>query len=118
MRAMKERSRDLKRLEARHRRLAQNLARIGFISQGSVFARKEGASGSRYQWSWKDPRQKTVSLTLSPEQFAWMKAAIARQRKVEKILQEMRRVSHRILLEHTPGPNRRKSLPLKQLHLI
>ena len=118
MSAMKEKSRTWKRLAARHRRLALSLGRIGFISQGSVFARKKGTPGSRYQWSWKDPRQKTMSLTLSPEQFAWLKAAIGRQRKVEKILQKMRRVSHCILLEYTPGPNRRKSLSLKQLRLI
>jgi hypothetical protein len=118
MTAMKEKSRAWKALQARHRRLAQELGRIGFISQGSAFARKKGASGSRYQWSWKDPRQKTLSLTLSPEQFAWLKAAIGRQRKVEQILQKMRRLSHRILLEHTPGPNRHKPLSLKQLRLI
>jgi hypothetical protein len=47
-----------------------------------------------------------------------LKAAIGRQRKVEQILQKMRRLSHRILLEHTPGPNRHKPLSLKQLRLI
>lgn len=112
---MKENSSTRKRLEAQHLRLAQDLARIGFLSQGSVYARKKGASGSRYQWTWKDPQQKTRSLALSAEQFAWLKGAIARQRKVDQILQKMRRVSTRILLEHTPGPNRRKPLSIKQL---
>lgn len=105
-------------LEAQHQRLARELAQTGFISQGSVFARKKGASGSRYQWTWKDPRQKTLSLTLSPEQFAWLKAAVAQQRQVEKTLRKMRSICHRILLEHIPGPRRRKSLSVKQLHLI
>ena len=75
MTAMKEKSKAWQRLEAQHRRLAQELGRTGFISQGSVFARKKGGSGSRYQWSWKDPRQKTRSLTLSREQFAWLQAS-------------------------------------------
>jgi hypothetical protein len=118
MTAMKEKSKAWQRLEAQHRRLAQELGRIGFISQGSVFARPQGTSGSRYQWSWKDPRQKTRSLTLSREQFAWLQAAIGRERQVEKILQKMRRVSHRILLKHTPEPSRRKPLSIKTLGLI
>jgi hypothetical protein len=118
MTAMKEKSNALKKLEAQHRRLAEELGRIGFISQGSVFARKKGASGSRYQWTWKDPRQKTMSLTLSAEQFTWLKAAIGRQRKVEKILEKMHHVSRRILLQHTPNPHRRKPLSSKQLRLI
>jgi hypothetical protein len=115
---MKEKSKAWQRLEAQHRRLARELGRIGFISQGSVFARKKGASGSRYQWSWKDPRQKTRSLTLSAEQFAWLQAALARQRRVEKILKKMRRVTYRMLLEHTPEPSRRKPLSIKTLGLI
>jgi hypothetical protein len=118
MGAMKEKSGALKKLEAQHRRLAQELGRIGFVSQGSVFARKKGASGSRYQWSWKDPQQKTMSLTLSTEQFTWLKAAIGRQRKVEKILQKMHRVSHCLLLKHMPNPIRRKALSIKPLRLI
>lgn len=118
MTVMKEKSSALRKLEAQHRRLAQNLGRIGFISQGSVFARKKGASGSRYQWSWKDPQQKTMSLTLSAEQFTWLKTAIGRQRKVEKILQKMHRVSYRLLLKHMPNPTRRKPLSLKPLRLI
>ena len=115
---MKAKSRVWKTLEAQHRRLAKTLGRVGFLCQGSAFARKKRASGSRYQWSWKDPQQKTLSLTLSREQFTWLQAAIRRQRKVEKILQQMRRISHRILLEQMPGPNRRKPLSIKQLRPI
>jgi hypothetical protein len=118
MTAMKEKSSALAKLEAQHFRLARELSQIGFVSQGSVFARKKGASGSRYQWSWKDPQQKTKSLTLSAEQYAWLKAAIARQRKAEKILQKMHRVSFHILIKQMPNPNRRKPLAIKQLHLI
>jgi hypothetical protein len=115
---MKEKTSALKTLEDQHRHLAQELGRIGFISQGSVFARKKGASGSRYQWSWKDPEQKTMSLTLSPEQYVWLKKAIGRQRKAEKILQKMHRVSYYFLIKQMPNPTRRKPLSIKQLHLI
>ena len=107
----------LSELQAEHRRLARTLAGIGFVSQGSVFARAKGAPGSRYQWTWKDSRQKTASLTLSADQFAWLRKAIANQRKVDRILQKMRRLSQRIVLEHLPEPPRRKSLSVKPLNL-
>src|SRR5688572_32638304 len=105
-------------LEAQLRRLAQSLSRTGFVSQGSVFERKKKTSGSRYQWNWKDSKQKTVSLTLSPQQFIWLKKAIARSRCVEQTLRKMRRISHRVLLEHLPGPRRRKRLRLQSLQAI
>ena len=108
---------NLSRLQSEHRRLARTLAGIGFVSQGSVFARPKGAPGSRYQWTWKDSSQKTVSLTLSPDQFAWLRKAIANQRKVERILQKMRRLSQRIVVEHLPEPPRRKPLSIKPLNL-
>jgi hypothetical protein len=105
---MAQTDRKLLRLEARLRRLARGLARTGFISQGSVFERKKRGSGSRYQWTWKDPEQKTASLTLSAKQFIWLKKAIAQSRAVEKTLEQMRRISREVLLNHVPGPRRRK----------
>jgi hypothetical protein len=104
-------------LQSEHRRLARTLAGIGFVSQGSVFARADGAPGSRYQWTWKDSRQKTTSLTLSVEQFAWLRKAIANQRRADRILEKMRRLSKRIVVENLPAPARRKSLSIKPLHL-
>jgi hypothetical protein len=105
-------------LENRLRRLARSLSRTGFVSQGCVFERKQRGSGSRYQWTWKDPKQKTLSLTLSAQQYAWLKKAIAQQRSVEKTLDKMRRLSHQVLLEYVPGPRRRKGLSLKTLRFI
>ena len=105
-------------LENRLRRLARTLSRTNFVSQGSVFERKQRASGSRYQWTWKDPKQKTLSLTLSAEQYAWLKKAIAQHRAVEKTLAQMRRITYQVLIQHLPGPQRRKTLSLKTLHPI
>ena len=115
---MNKKPQKLAALEGRLRRLAQSLSRTGFVSEGSVFARKKKTSGSRYQWTWKDSNQKTVSLTLSVEQFAWLKKAIARSRSVEHTLKKMRQVSHRVLLQYVPGPRRRKPLPPKILRTI
>jgi len=105
-------------LETEYESLAQSLSQTGFISRGSVFKRKGGGNGSRYQWSWKDSQQKTLSLTLSLEQYQWLKEAVAREEQLEQTLKKMRRISHRILLEHVPGPARRKPLTIKTLGLI
>lgn len=105
-------------LEARYRQLAQKLGQAGYISQGSVYERKAGASGSRYQWSWKDPQQKTKSLSLSKEQFEWLKEAIKNQKNLQHTLKQMRRISHQILLKHIPGNEKRKPLKISSLHLI
>lgn len=105
-------------LKGRLRRLARGLSRTGFLSQGCVFERKQRGSGSRYQWTWKDPKQKTLSLTLSAQQYAWLRKAIAQQRAVEKTLEQMRRISRQVLLEHVPGPRRRKRITLNSLRSI
>jgi len=115
---MNEKSRKLALLEARLSRLAQSLSRTGFVSAGSVFERKRKSSGSRYQWTWKDSHQKTLSLTLSLQQFRWLKKAIASSRSAEETLRKMRQVSHRVLHEHLPGPKRRKRLSIRTLHPI
>src|SRR5215204_2894342 len=105
-------------LQRQYRQLARRLAAIGFITQGSVFERdKDSASGSRYQWTWKDPNQKTRSLTLSPEQYQWLKQALANQRNLEETLLKMRQISQRILLTTIPGTHRRKPLNRKVLRL-
>ncbi len=115
---MRNKDRQRAALESRLHRLARRLGRTGFVSQGSVFERKQRGGGSRYQWTWKDPNQKTASLTLSAKQFVWLQKAIARSRSVEHTLKQMRHISQRILLEHLPGPRRRKPLPSKTLRAI
>ena len=82
-------------LQKKYRRLAAQLSDLGYITQGSVFERKKGP-GSRYQWTWKDRNQKTESLTLTAEQYAWLKEASDNQRRLNKTLSEMRRLSKQI----------------------
>ena len=115
---MKKSPSSLRTLQTQYRALARSLARTSFIGRGSIFQRKAGAAGSRYQWSWKDPHQKTLSLTISPEQYQWLKEAMARQRTLEITLRKMRQISYRVLLDHVPGPPRRKRLAIKALDLI
>jgi len=104
-------------LRAEYRRLRQSLTRIGYISQGSVQQRSVAASGrSGYQWTRK-VAQKTVSVALSREQFEAMKEAVTNERKLWKIIQEMERVSRRIIFASASDTRRRKRLSKKVLGL-
>lgn len=118
MAQMKQKRAAFSELQAEYSRLAKSLAKTGFIARGCIFERRKGAAGSHYQWSWKNPRQKTLSLTLSAEQYQWLKEALLRTKELEKTLKRMRQISHRILLEHVPGPQRRKPIAVKSLTLI
>lgn len=104
-------------LKDAYRRLRRRLARIGYISQGSVQQRTVAASGrSGYQWTRK-VAQKTVSVALSAAQFEAMQAAVTNERELWKTIQEMERVSRRIIFASTPDTRRRKRLSKKVLGL-
>lgn len=105
-------------LKSHYRRLCQSLARTGYLSQGSVQQRSVAASGrSGYQWTRK-VAQKTVSVALSPAQFEAMKEAVANERKLWKTIQEMERVSRKIIFATASDTRRRKRLSKKVLGLI
>jgi DNA-binding response OmpR family regulator len=107
----------LSALKARYRQLRARLARTGYISQGSVQQRSVAASGrSGYQWTRK-VAQKTVSVALSPEQFKAMKEAVTNERELWKTIQEMERVSRRIIFASASDTRRRKRLSKKVLGL-
>ena len=104
-------------LRAEYRHLRRSLARIGYISQGSVQQRSVAASGrSGYQWTRK-VAQKTVSVALSQEQFEAMKEAVTNERNLWKTIQEMERVSRRIIFASVSDTRRRKRLSKKVLGL-
>lgn len=87
--------RSIAELEHEYHRLAASLSELGYITQGSVFERKKGP-GSRYQWTWKNREQKTQSLTLTPEQYRWLRRAAANERSLKKTLVKMRQISEQI----------------------
>ena len=118
MSSMKDAPDALAALKAQYHRLRQSLARIGYISQGSVLQRSVAASGrSGYQWTRK-VAQKTVSVSLSQPQFEAMKRAVANERKLWKTVQEMERVSRQIIFASASDTRRRKRLSKKVLGLI
>src|SRR5260221_10474749 len=110
MNSMNQNIKPLTQLEREYEQLRRPLGQIGLISQGSVqdrTARKGGGAG--YQWTRK-VAQKTVTVSLTPEQFAKMKEATANYRKLRQKLKEMEVLSRRIIFEKSPHPTRRKRL--------
>jgi hypothetical protein len=103
--------------QSHYARLRQQLADIGWISEGYVQNRGPGAGGPCYQWTRK-VKGKTVSVALSKEQFEWLQAAIEQWRQAQSILKEMQRLSRRVLFETVPHPPRRKKLGKKVLGLM
>jgi hypothetical protein len=116
--SMKNRSPSLLALEEQYDRLRKSLAQIGYISQGSVLARSVATSGrSGYQWTRK-VAQKTITVSLSRQQFAAMKQAVQNERKLWKTIQQMEKVSRQILFASLPDTRRRKRLAKKVLGTI
>ncbi len=93
----------------------RSLTQIGYISQGSVqdrTARQGGGAG--YQWTRK-VAHKTVTVSLTEEQFRYMKEAVGNYRKVRHCLEAMEKLSRRIIFERAPHAHRRKRLSKKVL---
>lgn len=107
----------LEQAGAEYARLARTLAGSGWISEGYVQDRGPGAGGPCYQWTRK-VRNKTVSVALSKEQYAWLKGAIENWRSMQATLKEMQRLSRRVLFETVKNPPRRKRLGKRVLGLI
>src|SRR5712692_7099077 len=98
-----------------YERLRDRLGQLGHISQGSVqdrTARKGGGAG--YQWTRK-VTQKTVTVSLTSEQFTQLKQAVTNYRHLRQHLREMEKLSRKIIFENVPHPSRRKRLSHKVL---
>ena len=107
---MKHISSGLASAQRRYDELRRRLIQLGYISQGSVqdrTARKGGGAG--YQWSRK-VAQKTITVSLTREQFAQLREAVANYRHLRQQLKEMEKLSRKIIFQQTPHPDRRKRL--------
>ena len=108
---------NIQTLPAEYQRLRQTLARVEWIALGSLLERSlPGQGGPRYQWS-RRVGKKTVTVALSAEQFAWLKEAVANQRKVWDTLIRMQHLTAQFALQHLPNPPRRKRLSKRKLGL-
>jgi uncharacterized protein DUF6788 len=105
-------------LEREYRRLSSSLARIGYVSQGSVLDRSTlQPPRSGYQWTRK-LAQKTVTVALSPQQFEHLRKAIENRRTLTKTLAQMEKLSRQILFSALPDTTRRKPLGKKVLGIL
>ncbi len=101
-----------------HKKLAllQNgLALTGFLCHGTVLAVKKPRKTSKeprivYQWTRK-VKQKTISVTLTKDQYQAFQAAIGEQRQLMERIRKIQNLSVKILLSEAdptqkPIPNR------------
>ena len=107
----------LSQAQNRYNRLRQELAEMGWISEGYVQDRGPGAGGPCFQWTRK-VRGKTISVALSQEQYQWLKSAIENWKGLQEKLREMQKLSRQVLFATIPNPPRRKRLGKKVLGLI
>ena len=102
-------------LPAAYLKLSQKLAKTPWVALGSVLERGlPGQGGPRYQWS-RRVKGKTVTVALSAQQFAWLKAAISNQRELEEMLSQMQRMSLDYMWKNLPGTTHRKRLSNRTL---
>jgi len=107
----------LAQLERQFLRGREELSQLGYISQGSVQDRTaRSGGGAGYQWTRK-VAGKTVTVSLTAEQFYRMKEAVKNRRKLSSILGRMEKISRQILFKAHPHPDRRKTLSPRVLGL-
>lgn len=90
--------------EQRHRALMQELAGLGWLTDGSVTPNHPGC------WRWtRKVNARTVAVSLSTAQAELFKAAIANHRRLESILRELRAISQEVLLNSAEGVRRKST---------
>ncbi len=89
-----------------YRKLQKQLSNVPLLAQGNVFAAephpKAPRASTNYKWTRK-VKGKTVSLTLSKEQFEAFKEAIAANRLIENTLTRMRQIAQDTILSTLPN---------------
>ena len=110
MARMSKQTHPLAQLRRHYAQERRALGQIGYISQGSVQDRRaRQGGGAGYQWTRK-VAQKTMTVALTAEQFAHMKAAVGNYRILRRQLAQMERLSRRIIFQISPHLGRRKRL--------
>ena len=102
-------------LDRQYHQLRRRLGQIGYLSQGSVQDRTgRPGGGAGYQWTRK-VAQKTVTVSLTQEQFEQMRQAVNQYRQVRRLLRQMEQLARKIIFQMAPHPHRRKRLSAKVL---
>ncbi len=91
-------------LQKRHRVLTQELAGLGWLTDGSVTPNHPGC------WRWtRKVKAKTVTVSLSSAQAELFKEAIVNHRRLEVILRELRTISQEVLLNSAESVRRKST---------
>ena len=102
-------------LDRQYDQLRRRLGEVGYLSQGSVQDRTGRAGGGAgYQWTRKVAR-KTITVSLTQEQFQQLRQAVSHYRRVRQLLRQMEQLSRKIIFRKAPHPHRRKHLSSKVL---
>jgi len=89
-------------LRARFERCKEQIRELDWLSEGSVCENHPGT------WRWtRKVKAKTVTVALAPAQAEAFLQAISNHRKLETLIQQMRALSQKYLLEAIAGPPRR-----------
>ena len=98
---------DYRQLEERYRLLKEELAGLGWLTDGSVTPNHPG------YWRWtRKVKAKTVTVGLSEAECGLFKAAIANHRRLEAILREMRAISQEVLLNSAENVRRKRRVKM------
>jgi hypothetical protein len=95
-----------------YRRLQKQLRNLPLLAQGNVFATEPHPNAPRASTHYKWTRKvggKTVSETLSKEQFEAFNEAIDTNRHVEATLHNMRHIAQQAILRALPDSPRKRS---------
>jgi len=107
----------LSKLYGKYEKLKSQLAGLGLMAQGTIRPRhitqpdpsdrrRHKVYGPYFQWTMKK-HGRTVTVNLTRHQAQAFRRAIANQRKLENILQQMRELSLEILNLSTRGVTKR-----------
>ena len=108
-------ARDTAALDRQYDQLRRRLGQVGYLSQGSVQDRTgRVGGGAGYQWTRK-VAQKTITVSLTQEQFQQLRQAVNHYRRVRRLLGQMEQLSRKIIFQKAPHPHRRKRLSTKVL---
>ena len=100
----------ISKAKQRYERLQVRLEGLPWILNGSVMqiAPRTESPNAKTTYTWtRKIKAKTVTVSLSKQQYLAFRKAIEAHRKVERTLQEMREISERTLLASLPGVKRR-----------
>jgi len=115
----KKEQRPAQALRGRYDRFKRQLAKVGWVLQGTITerfdrrqdtkaGRKKKTYGPYYQWTFKR-HGKTVTVNLTPSQAKTYQKAIDNHRKMQRTINKMRSLSLEFLETTTKGVNKRKA---------